>query len=129
MRGAGGLALPHLGMLAEMYGREGQDEGTAGASRGALAFELLKEHDAIVYLVGGQAIHQSQHTTEQLTKLTPTELFRENNASMLTSGGVPCTGQRDEVLGIVGQDGHALFCSVGQLGLVRHFGIADLCCA
>jgi hypothetical protein len=55
-------------MLAETYGREGQDEGDCGGWQGALAFELLKKHDAIVYLVGGQAIQQSEHTTEQLTK-------------------------------------------------------------
>ena len=45
---------------------------------GASLFELLKEHNPIVYLVGSQTIQKLEHATEQLAKLALAELFGED---------------------------------------------------
>ena len=83
-------------------------------------FELLKVDDPIAHLVGGQAIKEAEYPSEDLSKLPLIVLFRDNHTGVLTASLIPCMSQWNKVPNVIGQDRHALFGSISQLGFIRY---------
>lgn len=83
-----------------------------------LRFESLKKDDLIAHLVGDETVQKSKHLSKEYTKVALTKLLREDDASVLPAGRVPCSGKCDKVLNVIGEDGHTPFSGAGQLSFV-----------
>lgn len=84
-----------------------REEGGGRKEEGLAYFlEVLEENDLIPYIVGGEAVQESENPSQQLSKQALTKLLGDDDSGMLSTGEVPSTGYRNEILGIICKEDH-----------------------
>jgi DNA-binding CsgD family transcriptional regulator len=104
-------------------GAERLSGGAPGASAAVLALrfrhfsgllsEVRKIPHCLEHLLSRNGIEKAQHAPQQLPELLPSELVREQDASVLPPLGGPAPGNEDEIMLVEGQQDHAVCSSVG----------------